>query len=43
MLGSWKTDILVLEKSKSCEAVWPKCIVVYGEIQEYRLPPGKIQ
>ena len=43
MLESWKADILVLEKSEGCEALRPKCIIVYGEVQEYCLPPGKIQ
>ena len=43
MLGSWKANILVLEKSESYETPRPNCIVVYGEIQEYCLPPGKIQ
>ena len=34
MLGSWKADILVHEKSEGCEALRPKCIIAYGEVQE---------
>ena len=30
MLGNWKADILVLEKSEGCEALRPKCIIVDG-------------
>ena len=40
MLGSWKACILVSEKSESYETLRPKCIAVYGEVQEYCLPPG---
>ena len=43
MFGSWKARILVTEKSESYETLRPKCIAVYGEVQEYCLPPGKIQ
>ena len=43
MLESWKTRILVAEKNESYGTLRPKCIAVYGEVQEYCLPPGKIQ
>ena len=43
MLGSCKADILVVEKSGNCEALRPVCIVVYGEVPDHCLPPGKIQ
>ena len=43
MLESWKTRILVAEKSKGYDTLRQKCIAVYGEVQEYCLPPGKIQ
>ena len=43
MLESWKACILVAEESESYDTLRPKCIDVYGEVQEYCLPPGKIQ
>ena len=43
MLESWKTRILVAEKSEGYDTLRQKCIAVYGEVQEYCLPPGKIQ
>ena len=36
-------SILVTEKSESYETLRPKCNAVYEEVQEYCLPPGKIQ
>ena len=42
MLESWKTRTLVAEKSEGY-TLRQKCIAVYGEVQEYCLPPGKIQ
>ena len=43
MLESWKARILVAEKSEGYDTLRPECITVYGEVQEYCLPPGKIQ
>ena len=43
MFGSWKARISVAEKRTVSYYIRPKCIAVYGEVQEYCLPPGEIQ